>query len=346
MKKAIYLTIGSIVLTGGIVATSVCVPAFINTLGDNPKIFSFNPSSTEDLVFNPLLASSSNVSFKEAVLGTTKINNGTYFLYVGSQAYNTNNQFLYGSDVSLEENILPNPATLKIKGEFGEGLKTFNNLKEKPTVLMVQDIITPEVRQEAYSFKNQVDEWNQIKQEDINKLLAGNSEDVKKGQELQKKKLWASKNPTFDYDPTATYTNWNDETVPYRTDAYAKQFNDMVNFIKSKFSSLKDIKNSDGILIGYKDGNICTNYSGSFSSGSSSDDTTKSNTQSSSFFSTFANTPNKRDDSSSSDGSDNSDNSDDNSSDNENNGSSDEQEQQKNPFITWLEENYGKKSNK
>ena len=360
MKKAIYLTIGSIVLAGGITATAVCVPAFVNTLGNNPKIFTFNPDA-DNLQFNADLASSVNVSFKEAVLGSKKISNGTYFIYIGSQAYDNNNKFLYGNSVSFQNDILANPATLTLKGDFGKGLKTFNDLKEKPTVLMVQDIITAQMRQDANNYENKILEWKQITDEEIQNLRRQDKN--KEAEELAKKKSWAQSAPTFSYEPGATYENWEGKTVKFRTDAYAQQFLDMVKFVESKFSNLKDIKSSDGIIIGYKDGKICSNFSGSFVSSSSSDSSNSDSSTStqSAFFSTYSaektSTSKKSDKASNknkntkegSESGDNSSNSGESGSDNgsnENQGSGSEngnnnEENQNTSFSNWLKENYG-----
>lgn len=321
MKKSIFFTLGAITLVGGIVATSVCVPAYIASQGNNPKLFNFN---VQNLRINTQTLSTVPVSFKEAVLGSKQINNGNYIIYIGSQAYGSNNQFLYGDQMGNGLNFRSDRDPI-LKGSFGSGLKDIQNLKTQPQVLVVQDVMTSQIYQDYLNYENQVNEWKKINLTDYQ----GKDQYT----EMQKKLNWATSAPQFNFAPGAQYTNWEGKQQSFRTDAYAKEFQEMVNFVKTRFSNVKDISTSDGIIIGYKDGNICSNFSGSFNSGSSgdaggnSDQSTPPPSTQNAFFSPYQTQSNKQsvlaDDAG---------------------GNNNNSDSNKTPFENWLESNYGLKN--
>ncbi|GAA5414298.1 hypothetical protein [Ureaplasma ceti] len=276
IKKSILITIGSIALTTGIVATAVCVPAYVNVQGNNPKLYNFQPNAHGSLMMNALDMGAVNVSFKEAVLGTTKINHGTYFIYLGSQAYTSNNEFLYGannaSPMSFEAN-----QNLQLNGYFGQALNQINTLQVRPQVLMMQDVLTPAVYKEQLNYNNQVKTW---------KAYDMSSDKLTRQQRQQH--AWAISAPEWSFAPGKTYINWEGKTTYFRTDKYATEFQNAVNFVNKRFKNVKDVSGSSGIIIGYKDGNICSNYTGSFNGSSdSSSSSTAATTQSNQFFTAF-----------------------------------------------------------
>lgn len=318
MKKSIFFTLGAITLVGGIVATAVCVPAYIASQGNNPKLFNFN---VQNLRLSSQTLSTVPVGFKEAVLGSKQINNGNYFIYIGSQAYGSNNQFLYGQSMNNGLDFRANRDPL-LDGSFASGLKDITNLKVQPQVLVVQDVMTSQIYQDYLNYENQVNEWKKINVSDY--------QGKNNYQEMQKKYNWAQSAPKFNFAPGAQYTNWEGKQQTFRTDAYAKEFNELVNFVKTRFSNVKDISTSDGIIIGYKNGNICSNYSGSFNSnstgseGSGGGSDSNTPTTQNAFFKPFQNQTTTL--------------ATDAGGNNNNNNST------KTPFENWLESNYGLKN--
>lgn len=328
MKKSIWITIGTLTLTGGLVATAVCVPAYVSAKasGMNPKIFNFNINSNGPLTINNLSLGSANVSFKEAINGTTAINNGTYIIYIGSQGYESNNTFLYGSNYSNPKEFQATP-NIPLDGNFGVGLLQFKNLKNVPTVLMLQDVITPEVYDEQLAYNNQIIEWKNI-----------NINDSKTTKEQKKQHDWALNAPTFSFKPGDTYTNWQGKTTFFRTDKMASEFDDILSFVNKRYSNVKEISGSDGIIIGFNKGKICSNFVGSFNgsssdsnSGSDNNSTGSTTTQSAQFLSLYNNSSLKL--------------LNDENSSNSNTNVATNSSAPSNDFISWLEANYGLKDN-
>ncbi|MBR2651722.1 hypothetical protein IKD48_02930 [bacterium] len=171
MKKAIAITILSVLSIGGITATSVFLPAFtknqefsVYKLNYEQAIQDAQDGNTSFALYNKYL-NAANFSLKEALMGSKKINNGDYIIYLGSEGYANNRKFLYNqSNINLfESNFNRSLET----SDFGNGLEYLdnnqfrNNNKDVPIVLSFIDMINiadlqakEEYDQTIRSFKN------------------------------------------------------------------------------------------------------------------------------------------------------------------------------------------------
>ena len=200
-------------------------------------------------------------------------------MYIGSQGYSTNNNFLYGSQSNLDSTVSEVNQQPELLGDFGVGLKFFEKLENQPKVLLLQDELTYADYQDKEEYENLVQEYKNI---DLSSgVHDSESEEVKK-------KNWADTAPKFSCEPGATYTTWDGKTEYFRkTNKFPIFFNEVVSFVKANFNNLSNINTSDGILIGYKNGKICSDFSGSFTS-STSDSTEGTTTTQSLFFQSFS----------------------------------------------------------
>lgn len=295
MKKAIAITILSVLSIGGITATSVFLPAFtknqefsVYQLNYEQAIQDAQDGNTSFALYNKYL-NAANFSLKEALMGSKKINNGDYIIYLGSEGYANNRKFLYNqSNINLfESNFNRSLET----SDFGNGLEYLdnnqfrNNNKDVPIVLSFIDMINiadlqakEEYDQTIRSFKNL-----QIVSDGV---LTENQL-----KENKRKYDWAKAAPQFDYAPGKTYLDWEGKTKYFRaTSESGLVFNKIINFVSNHFANLTDISTSDGVVIGYKNGELIkTMYSGSFTSTSS--DSGSSDSSSSSRAITKAYTP-------------------------------------------------------
>lgn len=303
MKKSIYLTIGSVLFTSGIIAAGVLLPSVVSissTFAFN--LYNFNIGSNTKLYFNKNDFQAINENYKNLIIGNSDINNGTYLLYIGSQGYETNNSFLYGSQSEINSTVTEVNQQPELLGDFGVGLKTFNDLENQPKVLVLQDQLTYADYQDQEYYENLIREY---------KNIDTSSEEFDENSEEVKKKTWAEnqENTKFDWKPGATYTTWDGKTEYFRkTNKFPLFFNEVVNFVKANFNNLTDLSSSSGIVIGYKNGKICSDFSGSFTS--SSDSTEEDTTTQSLFFQSYSNQKSLK---------------------------------TTNSFTTWLTENYGSK---
>lgn len=304
LHKSIFATVGSVVALSAIVATATCVPAYSNQTGNNLKVLSFEipPLGTTQpqINLNYNVLGSANVSLKAALLGTNQINDGSYIIYIGSQAYNSNNTFLYGNAFT-DVTQFQSQQTMALNGLFGSGLQSFNTLKIKPKVLMFQDVVGPQAFIAKAQFELDIKNWSK------DPIFGDSASDQKQKlaiwgttnqNEINQKRLWATGQSAsnWSFDPLATYVNWQGKTVYFRTDSSAEQFRNVIlPLVKKHFNNLQTVNTSQGIIIGYKNGKLCSDYSGSFtsttSSGSNSSSSSSSTaaTQSNQFISTYAN---------------------------------------------------------
>lgn len=300
MKKSIYLTIGSVLFTSGVVAAGVLLPSITSISSSFAfNLYNFSSSSDATLYFNENNFQAINENYKNLIIGNSNINNGTYILYIGSQAYSTNNSFLYGSQSEVNSTVSEVNQQPELLGDFGVGLKFFEKLENQPKVLVLQDQLTYADYQDKEEYENLVKEYKNI---DIS------SGEYKPDSDEVKKKNWADNiAPSFNSAPCATYTTWDGKTEYFRkTNKFPIFFNEVVSFVKANFNNLTDLSSSNGILIGYKNGKICSDFSGSFTS--SSDSTEEDTGTQSLFFQSFST-----------------------------------KQQTTNSFTNWLTENYGLK---
>lgn len=264
MKKSIYLTIGSVLFTSSVVAAGVLLPTVTSVSSSFAfNLYNFSTNNDAKLYFNKNDFQAINENYKNLIIGNSNINNGTYILYIGSQGYQTNNNFLYGSQQNnVNSTVSEVNQQPELLGDFGVGLKFFEKLENQPKVLLLQDELTYADYQDKEEYENLVQEYKNID------LSSG---DYDSESEEVKKKNWADKAGPFNSAPGATYTTWDGKTEYFRkTNKFPIFFNEVVSFVKANFNNLSDISTSDGILIGYKNGKICSDFSGSFTSSSGS----------------------------------------------------------------------------
>lgn len=311
MKKAVYLTIGSVLLASSIVATSVLLPTLTSINNVNTfYLYNFNPNNSTDLENVDLQLSSANyksinTKYQDLIVGNSNINNGNYVLCITSQGYSSHNSFLYGTQGNdyIDSTVSETNQQPILNGNFGLGLKTIPNLETQPYVLIVQDVLTEDDYNDKEQFENMVREYKNID-------TAAATEDSTSDD--YKKKSWASSvEANFSFEPGKTYTTWDEKTAYYRTtNKFPILFNEIVAFVKSMFNNLSNIDSSSGIIIGYNNNKLNSDYSGSFSSTTSDDSTSEDSSGDTStqsiFYSSFSTRSN-------------------------------------NPFADWLKENYGTK---
>lgn len=287
MKKAIYLTIGSVILTSGIVATSVLLPTLTATSNIYPFcIYNYNPNNLDDISSENLQLKSSdfesiNVRYQDLIVGNTNFNNGNYVLCISSQAYNSNNSFLYGpqGDNYIDSTVTETNQQPILNGDFGAGLKLIPDLVTQPKILIIQDVLTEADYRDEEEYNNLVQEYKNI---DIS------SSNYDEDTDEYKKYNWAQQAKTFSFSPGDTYETWDGKTEYFRkTNKFPILFNKIVDFTKSVFNNLSNLESSSGIIIGYKNNELTTEYSGSFSS-SSGDSSSESTSTQSNFYSSFS----------------------------------------------------------
>ncbi len=290
MKKAIYLTIGSVLAVSGVVATSVLLPTLTSTKNVCLfKVFNYNPDNldfdnleNQQLVLSATNFSATNYNYLDIISG--KYNNPNYIFLITSQAYSKNNEFLYGSQDfnNLESKVTETNQQPILNGDFGNGLKSIPNLEIQPEVLIIQDELTEADYKDEDEFTNLVNKYNEI---DISSgKYDENSDEYKQYQ-------WAKNIGEFSFEPGKTYQTWDGKTEYYRkTNKFPLLFNEVVSFVQQRFNNLSDIKTNSGILIGYKDGKLCSDFKGSFTTSqedqNNSEDSGTSTTQQ--FFSSYS----------------------------------------------------------
>lgn len=291
MKKAIISSILSISTIGAITASAIYLPALVASNGYSLYTFNYVEALNNKEMFNLQTSylSGINVGVKEAILGTSKINNGNYFIYIGSEGYATHRTFLYNQN-SIET-FSQNPTRPLETSNFGNGVQCLNSdmfttssIATTPVVLNYIDMLTMNDFSAREEYQNTI-----AKYKNLQIVNSADKEQLSEEQlKINKKKFdWANAASTFDFAPGATYKDWEGKTKYYRSSYESGlHFNEIISFIKQNFTSLKDITTSDGIVIGYKKGKLVTSqYSGSFESSSSS--TSSANIKSNTFLTRF-----------------------------------------------------------
>lgn len=299
MKKHIFKTIGIILGVSSIIGAGVLVSAA--NFAISPNVLIVNKSTA---LYN---GNYTNVSFKDAVVGTKRINNGNYVLYFGSQSIESNLKFLYNvpKDSSWSEflNILASNQITELSGEYWKAINYIRNTSEKPW-------INSKTKPEFVSYVHKVNEQSLLRKERFAKSLESYLKEVariapnfsnlsKKDQDKYEKMLkfvndntggksgqrkipnsiyefnaetnqnvtWTiapSNLTTWTYSPFAQYTDLSGKQQYFNDDKDSADFRNLWTFIKSRFSTAKDISTSEGFILGFEKGVLVKKYSLSF----------------------------------------------------------------------------------
>lgn len=258
MKKSIIISIGAVFGICAITAVAVFVPAAKSMIGYSPIIV--NNGKT----FNPNTAPNANASYQQALLGTKKINNGNYVLYVGSLAYVNNATFLLGSTPGgnpyKPQNLASN-ISYPLAGSYGTALDYMKNNPDlfavHPEFVAILNTITPAELKQEETFNNLINEYLNLKI-----TSSSTSEEIAA---IQKKKQWAEQNKnSFSYIPGAVYSNLEGKQVPFINSQQTKEFLNIVTYMKTKFPKMQNLDQSPGFVIGYKNGKPVAEYTESF----------------------------------------------------------------------------------
>lgn len=290
MKKSIISSIIAVSCVSAVTAASIFLPAVVANNGYSVYTFDYTNaiSNTNSFNFQTNYMNGINVGLKEAILGTTKINNGNYVLYIGSEGYGNNRDFLYKqSDINVFQS---DPSRPLDTSDFGNGLQYLNSSEFKdtyskdhttlPTVVTYMDSLTLNDFTARDNYENLVKSYKKLRI--TNDGLKPDEQKLSETQikENKKKKEWADSAPAFSFEPGKSYTDLKGNKQYFRDSCQSGlQFNEIYNFVANNFTGLTDITTSNGIVLGYKKGVLAKQYSGSFSgsSGSSSKSRTSNN---------------------------------------------------------------------
>lgn len=288
MKKTIISSIIAVSCVSAVTAAGVFLPAVVANNGYSVYTFDYAKAIGDVDNFNlqTNYMNGINVGLKEAILGTTKINNGNYVLYIGSEGYGNNRDFLYKqSDINIFQS---DPSRSLDTSDFGNGLQYLNSNEFKdtynkdnstlPTVVTYIDSLTLNDFTARDNYDNLVKSYKKLRI--TNDGLKPDEQKLsdKQLKENKKKYDWANSAPAFSFEPGKSYTDVQGKTKYFR-DSYQSglQFNEIYNFVANNFTGLTDITTSNGIVLGYKKGSLTKQYSGSFSGSGSSSESRASN---------------------------------------------------------------------
>lgn len=288
MKKSIISSIIAVSCVSAVTAAAVFLPAVVANNGYSIYTFDYTKAigNSDNFNLQTNYMNGINVGLKEAILGTTKINNGDYVLYIGSEAYGNNRNFLYKqSDINIFQS---DPSRPLDTSDFGNGLQYLNSneFKEEynkkyttlPTVVTYIDSLTLNDFTARDNYENLVKSYKKLRI--TNDGLKDDEEKLSDAQleENKKKYDWAVSAPTFSFEPGKSYTDLKGNKKYFR-DSYQSglQFNEIYNFVVNNFTGLTDISSSSGIVLGYRKGSLVPRqYSGTFGGDSSSSESSAS----------------------------------------------------------------------
>lgn len=257
MKKAILTTAGIVLSISALTATSVYLPTLRNTISVKPGIVDFSNNQK----FNYKKQISVGTGIKEAILGTKDINNGNYVLYIGNMAYQSNINFLF-SKTSTGNNLTPeNLASNEIyemNGDFAKSIKwvqSNQNDFENVKFISYYNVLSVTALKAKQSYDNLVIEY---------KNLGANDKFLDPDTDAYKQYNWALSAPAFNFNPDASYRTWNNKTVKFLNSKSNEMFKKLESFIKSVYPTSKNIADSSGFIVGFKNGQRVSDYSGSF----------------------------------------------------------------------------------
>ncbi|MCV3728491.1 hypothetical protein OF376_01760 [Ureaplasma miroungigenitalium] len=240
MKKGILITTAVLAAVAAVTTTTSFV-----VLNSKAKNYAKVLDVTQ--VNKPLTLTSlknTNATLHELILGTKKINNGNYILYIGTQANLQHTNFIYDNDTNKIGHVesLKNNPHLAFDGALA---KVLNNLekysdeyKNPPQIVCLIDVINEEVfkQQETY-----LKEYNKYAQSSI-----------------ISEKGWANTaSSSYVFDPQASYTDINNQKVFYRTDNQAKLMRETMDYLKNFIGAEKlvdlNAPTAPGIILFYKE---------------------------------------------------------------------------------------------
>ncbi|AJQ45153.1 hypothetical protein JM47_00605 [Ureaplasma diversum] len=243
MKKAILITASILGAAAGVVATATFL-----ALNTKQKTYAKNLNTSElnqALSYNNL--NNSKVSLKELILGTSKVNDGNYVLYFGSQSNIQHNNFMFNNELNHISKIedLKNNYNLKFNGDLAKVINNTKLYKDSyktvPQFFGFVDFLNDDVflAEQAY----------------MQKLATA------KASTIEADKRWAASAPqTYSYDVSKQYRDKDDKLVYFRTDKQAEEFREVVKYLNNylKKEKLVDLYQADnpGIILFYTKENI------------------------------------------------------------------------------------------
>lgn len=281
MKKSIISSIIAVSCVSAVIAAAVFLPAVVANNGYSIYTFDYTKAigNSDNFNLQTNYMNGINVGLKEAILGTTKINNGDYVLYIGSEAYGNNRSFLYKqSDINIFQS---DPSRPLDTSDFGNGLQYLNSnefkeeynkkYKTLPAVVTYVDSLTLNDFTARDNYENLVKSYKKLRI--TNDGLKPDEQKLSDAQlkENKKKYDWANSAPAFSFEPGKSYIDVQGNKKYFR-DSYQSglQFNEIYNFVVNNFKGVIDISSSNGIVLGYRKGSLARPYSGTFTSGDSS----------------------------------------------------------------------------
>ncbi|WP_031488998.1 DUF6856 family protein [Ureaplasma canigenitalium] len=241
MKKAILITGVSLLLSAGVITTATFL-ALKNKKEDVfPKETHLNLYNTStDLNVLP----NEKTSIKELLLGTTKVNDGNYIIYIGTNTNLSNNDFLYNNKENQINSLndLKNNHNLVYKGAFFKALKNLNDYKDQdiyesvPRVFNFIDTVNDDLFKTAEEYEQKIS-------------------DLRKSTIDREKNYGNSQSEKFNFNINAKHKDINGKEVYYRTDERARIMREILAFVSGyiKNSQLVDIYdgNNPGIVLFY-----------------------------------------------------------------------------------------------
>lgn len=240
MKKALYISLASIGVVGGVVATATFL-SLAKTSQIKPKVFS-NLELSQPLNYSNL--SNLDIDFKKLLLGTTTINNGNYVIYIGTQTNLTNVNFIYDNQSNNINSIndLKNNANLKIQGSLVRSIANVNANKENnvyestPAFYSLIDVLSDDV----FIAKQ--------KYEDLVKAMRKST--------IEAEKNWGNQAASeYSFDINKKYKDIDGNEVYFRTDKSAREMRDILNYVnqylKDKSIIALDDTKTPGIVLFY-----------------------------------------------------------------------------------------------
>lgn len=260
MKKAIISTISAILGIGVVTTSALFLPALVTTEQYHLYDLNYEKKENDNFALTSNRLNGTNLTVIDAIHGNTKINNGNYIVYIGSEGEQGNRNFLY--NVSSEHDFESNFNRSLNDSDFGDGLKLLNSADFKsvyesrygtnaslPKVLTYIDRIDYNDFVAKDKFYAQINEFKKLptsKDSIEGKNLSDEQIEINK-----KKKEWAEQNITFDLKPDATYKDWEGKTQYFRSSWQSgKKYSELYSYITKKFAGASG--NSKGIIFAYK----------------------------------------------------------------------------------------------
>lgn len=300
MKKHVFLTIGTILGISSLVSFGVLIPAAKSAISPSLLIINnanslYNGKNTS-VGFKEAVLGTKAINNGNYVLyfGSQSIESNLKFLYNVPKDSNWSD-FL---------NILASNSIVDIDGDFWNSInyikntseKPWVNLKNKPQFVSYIHRVNEESTLRKEEFKDSLQNYlNQILKIASNYSNLSKKEQNKYDQMLNyirqntngkagPRSLPSSiidfnteenkVNPkwtisienltTWSYSPFAKYSDLNNKQLFFNNDNDSVEFRNLWTFVQSRFNDVKDISNSEGLILGFKNGVLTKKYSLSF----------------------------------------------------------------------------------